>query len=123
MDDIVLTHLDGDTYDWTFQAGDVEIARGNSALMNSVIHSVLLKPGELLQDAYLEKGCDAHELLKSTTSQSNQTFIEERIIATCKTITGVIDATCDINFDDEGLAITELAIIKEDGEEVSINEF
>lgn len=122
MDDISLTHIEGNTYDWTFDAGDVEIARGDSALVNSVIHSVLLKKEELLQEVYQDKGCEAHEMIQSTASQSNKVFIEEKIIATCKEITGVADATCSISFD-EGFAITELSIIKNDGEEVSINEF
>ena len=124
MDDISLTHnIEEDNYDWTFNAGDVEIVRGDSALVNSVIHSVLLKPDELLQEIYQDKGCDAHDLIKSTASQSNQTFIEERIITTCKEITGVTDATCNITFTDENFAISELTIIKDDGEEVKINEF
>lgn len=124
MEDIALTHIvEEDTYDWTFTAGDVENVRGDSALVNSVIHSVLLKQDELLQEVYQGKGCDAHDLIKSTASQSNQIFLEERIIATCKEITGVIDATCSVTCTDENFAITEITIIKDDGEEVSINEF
>ena len=124
MQDIELNKTDDNTYDWTFNATDLQTVQGNRQLHTACIHAVLLKPNELLQEIYNDKGCTAHDMIRASATYTNKVFIEESIITSCKDLYGVYDATCTVELDSEnGIGITELTLITSQGEEVLINDF
>lgn len=123
MQDIELTRTGDNTYDWTLNGTDLETVIGPLQLHTATIHAILLHPDELLQYNYLEKGCQAHNMIRATGRSSNITFIEQSIIDVCKDIDGIINATCTCTLGDDGIAITELVLITDTGEEVRINDF
>jgi hypothetical protein len=123
MQDIELTRTGDNTYDWTLNGTDLQTVIGDLQLHGATTHAVLLKPEELRQNNYLEKGCQAHNMIRATGGESNIAFIEQSIVGVCKEIDGVYDARCTVELGDDGLAITELILIKVNGEEVLLNDF
>lgn len=118
--DIKLTKSRNGKYDWTFQDGDVTTVIGEQRLINATKHAILLKRYELLQDLYKYKGCDVHNYIKSNGTENAVKLCEESIILACKDIHGVKDATTTVQLDD-GISISELTLIKDNGEEVTVH--
>lgn len=123
MQDIELTKTSDNTYDWTLNGTDLQTVIGDLQLHGATTHAVLLRPEELIQRNYLEKGCQAHRMIRATGSSTNITFIEQSIVDVCTDIDGVYDARCTVELGEDGLAITELVLIKDTGEEVLLNDF
>lgn len=123
MQDIELTRTGDNTYDWTTNGTDLQTVIGPLQLHTATIHAVLLQPEELRQYNYLERGCQAHHMIRAGGTQSNTAFIEQSIIGSCKDIDGINDARCTVELGDDGIGITELVLITDTGEEVILDDF
>lgn len=121
MKDIELVSCGDGTFDWNFGLSDVVTVQGNNQLRNAVIHSILLKKDELEQYLYAGKGCEAHRYVNGPGNDKHLELIRENIIFSLKQIEGVIDAKIDLSFVDSKISISNIVVVKENGEEVEIN--
>ena len=122
MNDILLTHgPDPGTWDWSFGLNDVNVVRGNMQLINAVKHAVLLHPNELIQDAYIGKGCTIHDYIYTGNTEAERELEAGAVETTAKSVDGVYDAQCTIASTDEYEASIQLKLITEDMEEVTVD--
>ncbi len=122
MNDIQLRETTkGGKYDWNFGWNDVDTVRGTMQLVNAVRHAILLRRGELSQDLYTDKGCEAHEYIYKGNSTEEQEQEAKIIENTVESVSGVYDATCKLTTNTELETNIELNIITEEYEEVNIN--
>lgn len=108
-------------YDWKFGVSDVSNVIGNQQLRSAVIHAVLLKPYELEQVFYQDKGCFVHEYVRGLGNSNTENLIKESIISSVKRINGIVDANVELNYTDGEVHIPKITLIKVNGEEVNIN--
>lgn len=109
-------------YDWVFNHEDVETIRGKSQLVNAVRHAVLLMPGELIQEAYQNKGCTAHDHIYSANTVSGQTQVCGEVETAARGVDGVYNAHATVADSDIYDARIQLTILTEDMTEVTIDE-
>lgn len=108
-------------YDWSFGWNDLDVVRGNMQLVNAVRHAVLLKPDELSQEVYTDKGCEAHDYVYRGNSSVEREQEEQIIENTAKEVSGVYDARCTLPDHDDYENNIELTLITEQYEEVEID--
>lgn len=122
LKDIHLTQSPNNCYDWTFDRGDLRIDIGNSQLKDAVTHALLLHMNELNLLLYVDKGSNVQYYISNTAKTRNKEIVEEEIIRVCKQIRGVNDARTDITFEEKGLQIRNITLVKDDGSEVRLDE-
>ena len=120
MKDIELTPNGDGTYDWRFVGGDVSTVNGVASLRNSIIHALRLKYGELGQELYSMKGSMLHTFGKMKGSSTNMDYLRETIVASIKELEGVYDARVTVESNGIDKIISNITIIKENGDEVII---
>lgn len=121
MNDIALHNNQDGTFDWTFNSKDLEVVRGVDALINSVIHTLLLQPEELLQYLYADKGNPAYNYLNDNNSSKNLEFIQQYMSMEVEKIDGI--TLCDLKVYNEDNIVTsvDISFITDDGEEVIVD--
>ena len=120
--DIKLSKNEDNTYDWTFNNGDIETVSGEQRLINATKHAILLKRQELRQTLYKGKGCDAQDYIKDASTNQARRMCEESITLACKEIRGVKDAITEVSSNTDEIQIHNLTLIKNNGEEVDVHE-
>ncbi len=111
-----------DKYDWSFNWNDVDVVRGNMQLVNAVKHAVLLRPNELIQEAYQDKGCQAHNYIYHGNSENERTLEAGAIETSAKSVKGVYTAKCTITENEEYESNIQLKLLTDDMEELEVNE-
>ena len=109
-------------YDWVFNHEDLETIRGKQQLVNAVRHAVLLRPDELIQEAYQTKGCTAHNHIYAANSTSGQSQVCGEVETAAKSVNGVYNARAVVAEGDLYDARIQLTILTDDMEEVTIDE-
>lgn len=108
-------------YDWNFNHFDVETINGEQAVVNSVIHNIMLHNNELLQDTYTDKGCSVYDHLPLPSNTKSKDMLTEIIRTSILETEGVREAKVELNIKYGELEITDLQITLENGKEVRIN--
>jgi hypothetical protein len=122
MKDIQLRkNTNGNGYDWNFNHFDVETVEREQAVVNSVIHNIMLHNNELLQDTYADKGCSVYDHLPLISSTKSKDMLTEIIRTSILETNGVREAKVELNIKYGELEITDLQITLENGKEVRIN--
>lgn len=108
-------------YDWSFNHNDINIIRGNRQLVNAVRHAILLRQGELAQEIYQNKGCNAYEYKYDGNTRSGQIQLCGEIESAAKSVHGVYNATATVV--EDGVADTRIQvdIITTSMEEVTVD--
>lgn len=118
--DIILSQTSDNTYDWRFNDDDFLTGTGNSRLQSAVLHATLLKPYELIQELYNDKGCKAYQYTKDRLTTHVKALIEESLNESIKAIHEVQDVRTSI--DTTGHTIkSSIIILKTDGTEVIVD--
>lgn len=120
MKDIKLKHtpVSGE-YDWDFGWNDLEVVRGINQLINAVRHAVLLHEGELIQEMYQGKGCNAYEYNYIGNTTQKQMNVCSQIENAAKSVDGVYDAKATVLSDvDDMESQIQLELLTSDMEEV-----
>ena len=120
MNDIKIEPNGDGTYDWSFTNDDIENITGNEALSSACTHTVLLRPNELLQDAYQDKGNTAYNYINAKMTENNIQIVEEATSATLEELADV--NTADVTAATENNQLTlDVSLITTTGEEVEID--
>ena len=123
MNDIKLKHADTPgQYDWSFNWNDLEVVRGDMQLINAVTHAVMLKPAELIQEIYQNKGCAAYNYIYHDDLLNNHELEAGAIETSAKSVEGVYDVKCNVEADNDYDINIELKIITDKMEELEVNE-
>jgi len=90
LEDIRLTRgVNG--YDWQFQSDNITPCNNLMGIINSIIHDLHLKKGELRQQIYRDKGV-AFIAQNQVKTENNIKLIEEQMLLIIKSVNHVIDA-------------------------------
>jgi len=90
LEDIRLTRgVNG--YDWQFQSDNITPCNNLMGIINSIIHDLHLKKGELRQQIYRDKGV-AFIAQNQVKTEENIKLIEEQMLLIIKSVNHVIDA-------------------------------
>ncbi len=66
-------------YDWNFLFNDLNTVTGDNKIISDVIHTILLKPSELLPVFYEDKGDPAWEYIREKPTENNLYAISETV--------------------------------------------
>ena len=124
MNDIRLNKINGfeEKYDWNFGFNDLDVCRGNSQLVNAVRHAVLLRPGELLQESYQGRGCEAHTHALKANTPTGEQLVLRSIEASAKEVDGIYSAQASVIEKDDKTTRIQLDLMTTEMEEVTIYE-
>ena len=114
MNDIQLTPT-GEGYDWNFRNGDIADVIGDQQIISSLIHTVLLKQGELEQLYYRDKGSSLYNFYDKPNTELMKELVKSDIETLCKTIDGVYDAEAEITTRESSITIKRIKITKRNG--------
>lgn len=114
MNDIQLTPT-SDGYDWNFTNGDISDVIGDQQIISSLIHTILLRQGELEQLYYQDKGSTTYNLQNKPNTELMTELIKSDIESLCKTLPEVYDAEATITTGESNITITRLTITKQNG--------
>ena len=121
MKDIELTRTTDNTYDWRFDGIDYSIVNGDEGLRNSIIHILQLRPYELEQYPYTNKGNQVYELLGAKPSEQMKAMIQETISNSITEIEEVNSCNVEVEQEEGHYNITRIAVRTTDGREVEIH--
>jgi len=124
MNDIRLNKINGfeEKYDWNFGFNDLDVCRGNSQLVNAVRHAVLTRPGELVQEAYQDSGCEAHNYALLANTQTGEQYVLRSLEATAKNVDGIYSAQASVIEKEDKTTRIQLDLMTTEMEEVTIYE-
>ena len=92
MEDIKLVRR-GDTYDWQIGSNNLTPVRGIQQVVNAVIHTVLLRKGEMVQQIYKDKGSVLFDSLNNVQKPANHELIREQLLMEIRSVDGVESAS------------------------------
>lgn len=121
MKDIELIRSSDTTYDWLFDGLDVCTCNGDSALRNSIIHVLKLRPYELEQILYLDKGSPVNNMVGVKPSENVTEMIQESISNSINELDGVRSTQVTVENTAGEYMIIELVVTTTDGREVTIS--
>lgn len=121
MKDIELIRSSDTTYDWLFDGLDVCTCNGDSALRNSIIHVLKLRPYELEQKLYLDKGSPVNNMVGVKPSENVTEMIQESISNSINELDGVRSTQVTVENTAGEYMIKELVVTTTDGREVTIS--
>lgn len=121
MKDIELIRSSDTTYDWLFDGLDVCTCNGDSALRNSIIHVLKLRPYELEQILYLDKGSPVNNMVGVKPSENVTEMIQESISNSINELDGVRSTQVTVENTAGEYMIKELVVTTTDGREVTIS--
>lgn len=122
MKDILLRRSSANTYDWAFDGVDVETVTGDMQLIQACKHAVLLRPGELEQEVYKDKGCTIYDYL---LRENHEYIAEEKEAAIEESIMGVHNVRnvqCTLTEVDQFANKINVDVMTEDFKVVTIDE-
>ena len=121
MKDIELTRSSDTTYDWLFDGLDVITVNGDQALRNSIIHVLKLRPYELEQELYLDKGSPVNDMVGVKPSSQMKEMVQEAISNSINQIHGVRSTHVEVENNSGNYTIKEIVVTTTDGREVTIS--
>ena len=121
MKDIELVRSSDTTYDWLFDGLDVITVNGDLALRNSIIHVLKLRPYELEQVLYLDKGSPVNDMVGVKPSDNMTEMVQEAISNSINQIHGVRSTHVEVENNSGNYIITEIVVTTTDGREVTIS--
>lgn len=87
------------TYDYNWNGRDINTVYNLEQIMNAVIHSALLRPGELLQTLYEEKGNDAWNYIRDRPTSQILAVIHDATRISLEEVEGVETAEVTTEMD------------------------
>lgn len=122
MNDIMLKNNNDGTFDWMFDNNDLQDVVGVQQTVTSVIHAIMLRKNELIQEIYQNKGCSIHDYVRAIHGENTKKFMEDSIIESCREVDGVHDANVTlITEDDDYQYGVQLTVERDDGRVVEFN--
>ena len=121
MKDIELIRSSDTTYDWLFDGLDVMTVNGDQALRNSIIHVLKLRPYELEQVLYLDKGSPVNDMVGVKPSANMTEMVQEAISNSINELDGVRSTQVTVENTAGEYMIKELVVTTTDGREVTIS--
>lgn len=122
MNDIALKNNGDGTFDWMFDNNDLQDVVGVQQTVTAVIHAIMLRKSELIQEIYQNKGCSVHEYVRATKSENTKKFMEDSILESCRKVDGVHDANVTLTAEDDDYEYRlQLEVEREDGRVVQFN--
>lgn len=121
MKDIELIPSEDVFYDWHFDGADLCTVNGDLAIRNCVIHLLKLKPYELQQEVYRDRGSIVNDMVGAKPSENMVEMIQEAVATSVSGLDGVSDCIVEVELLDGQYMIRKLVAITDDGREVLIH--
>lgn len=122
MNDIMLKNNNDGTFDWMFDNNDLQDVVGVQQTVTSVIHAIMLRKSELIQEIYQNKGCMIHDYVRAIHGENTKKFMEDSILESCRAVDGIHDATVNLIIEDDDYQYgIQLAVERDDGRVVEFD--
>ena len=115
MNDIQLTKVSGNTFDWSFKDNDLENVIGYQQLISAITHTIFLKYGELEQIMYRDKGTNVHNYTGKACNEITAELIKNELEQQVEQIIGVENEDILIDHEEDMIFIKRIDVTTTNG--------